>query len=116
MLVKRTVVAILWVSVLASLPALAQDPPAFPSELSFEPSLHTATFIPNTPNLAESPIDQAVDEEREFIHRITGLSRALNDFAAAYRTGQIDVKKVKALRKALQELEKSEWFKPQKTK
>jgi hypothetical protein len=116
MLVKRTVVAILFGGMLASLSALAQESPAFPNELSFERSLHAATFIPNTPNLAESTIDPAADEEREFIQRLNGVSRALSDFAAAYKGGQIDVKKVKALRKALQELEKSEWFKPQKTK
>jgi hypothetical protein len=44
------------------------------------------------------------------------LSRALTDFTATYKSGQVDLKKVKAVRKALHELEKSEWFRPQKAK
>jgi hypothetical protein len=64
----------------------------------------------------ESPLDSAAYEEYEFIQRLHRLSRALRDFAAAYRDGQIDLKKVKAVRKAMQELEKSEWFRPQKAK
>jgi hypothetical protein len=65
---------------------------------------------------AESPADVAVYEEREFIQRLNGLSRALTDFAATYKSGQVDLKKVKALRKALHELETAEWFRPQKAK
>jgi hypothetical protein len=79
-----------------------------------EASLPSAKF---TPNLAvEPPIDSAAYGEYEFIQRLTGLSRALRDFAAAYKNGQVDLKKVKAVRKAMQELEKSEWFRPQKVK
>ena len=65
---------------------------------------------------AESPADVAAYEEREFIQRLNRVSRALTDFAATYKSGQVDLKKVKALRKALHELETSEWFRPQKAK
>lgn len=58
---------------------------------------------------------QAADEERELMQRYNGLARALNDFLAAYKAGQIDVKKAKAVRKAIQDLEKLEWFKPQQS-
>jgi hypothetical protein len=72
----------------------------------------SAPFIPDW----ESPADVAAYEEREFIQRLEGLSIALTDFAATYKGGQVDLKKVKTLRKALHELEKSEWFRPQKAK
>jgi hypothetical protein len=37
---------------------------------------------------------------------------ALVNFSSTYKTGQvIDIKKVNAVRKALREMEKSEWFK-----
>jgi len=127
--------------VLASLPALAQDKGPYKAETSYEATLPSA----NLPNVAEasaldsiqrltgpdgslraakvppsvadgSLFDEAAYEEREFIQRLNGLARALNDFIAAYKSGGVDFKKVNALRKALQELEKSEWFKPQKTK
>lgn len=56
---------------------------------------------------------QAAYEERELIERYNGLARALNDFVAAYKAGQIDLKKAKAVRKALHDLEKFEWFRAQ---
>ena len=65
---------------------------------------------------AESPADLAADEERDFVLRLNGLSRALNAFVDDYKSGQVDLKKVKALRKAMRELEKTEWFKPPKAK
>jgi hypothetical protein len=55
-------------------------------------------------------------EEHEFMQRLNGLSKALNDFAATYKSGEVDLRKVKAVRKAMRELEKSEWFKPPKGK
>ncbi len=67
------------------------------------------------PDLAEeSPAELAADQEREFIQRLNGLSRALGAFTETYKGGEIDLKKVKALRKAMHELEKSPWFRPQK--
>jgi hypothetical protein len=64
----------------------------------------------------KSLADETAYEEREFIQRLTGLSRALSAFAQNYKSGRVDVKKVTAVRKAIHELEKSEWFKPQKMK
>ena len=62
----------------------------------------------------ESPADEAAYEEREFVRHLNGLLQVLNDFAETYKAGFVDVKKVKAVRKALHDLEKSEWFKPQR--
>jgi hypothetical protein len=70
-----------------------------------------------SPDFAEEPpADEAADEEREFIRRLSGLSRALSAFAETYKRGQVDLKKVNAVRKAMHELEKSEWFRLQKPK
>ena len=66
-------------------------------------------IVPDFPD--QSPAAAAAYEEREFVRRVDGLLRALGDFAASYRTGVVDLKKAKAVRKALHELEKSEWFK-----
>ena len=71
--------------------------------------------ILNIPDFAgESSAQLAADEEREFIRRLNQLSTALGAFTETYKGGEIDLKKVKALRKAMHELEKSQWFKPQK--
>jgi hypothetical protein len=64
----------------------------------------------------ESAEDYAAGEEREFIQRLNGLSKALHDFTETYKGGEVDFKKVKALRKAMHDFEKSEWFKPPKAK
>jgi hypothetical protein len=51
-------------------------------------------------------------EQQDFMRRFNGLAVALSDFAHTYNSrGVVDVKKVKAIRKALRELEKSSWFK-----
>ena len=50
-------------------------------------------------------------EQQDFLRRFNGLATALSDFAHIYNSrGVVDVKKVKAIRKALRELEKSDWF------
>ena len=55
-------------------------------------------------------------EERQFAQRVDSLLAALTNFSSSYKTGHvIDVKKVNAVRKALRELEKSEWFRLGKT-
>ena|SRR5579862_6937835 len=114
MLLKCTVIAILFGSMLTTLSAPAQEPSACRTDPCFEAAVPSARFVPN---LAEaSPADWAAYEDYEFIQRLNGLTRALIDFTAAYKTGQVDLKKVKALRKSLQELEKSEWFRPEKAK
>ena len=70
-----------------------------------------ATDIPDLQDYSQAA--QAAYQERELMQRYNELARALNGFVAAYKAGQIDVKKAKAVRKALQDLEKLEWFKPQ---
>jgi hypothetical protein len=47
------------------------------------------------------------------IQRYNEPGGCLNGFVAAYKAGQIDVKKAKAVRKALHDLEKLKWFRPQ---
>jgi hypothetical protein len=66
--------------------------------------------------LEESPQDAAAYEDRELIQRLNALAKALNAFGATYKNGQVDLNEVKAVRKALHELERSEFFRPQKTK
>ena len=61
----------------------------------------------------ESSAAQAADEQRELEQRYNGLLRALSDFMTAYKSGKIDVKKANAVKKALHNLEKLEWFKPE---
>ena len=54
-------------------------------------------------------------EERQFVQRIDNLIAALANFSSSYKTRHvIDVKKVRAVRKALREINKSEWFKLEK--
>ena len=60
----------------------------------------------------ESPAAQAAYEEHDLMQRYNGLARAFNDFMATYKAGQVDLKKAKAVRNALQDLEKFEWFRP----
>ena len=64
----------------------------------------------------ESPADAAAYEERQFILRLNGLARALGAFTETYQSGKVDLKKVRAVRKAMHELEKSDWFRPSKSK
>jgi hypothetical protein len=71
----------------------------------------------NIPNFGEdSPADLAGVEERDFILRLNGLSKAFTAFVETYKSGRVDVKEVKALQKAMHDLEKSEWFRPPKAK
>jgi hypothetical protein len=58
---------------------------------------------------------QAKFEEDEFVKRLHNLLNVLRDFSTSYNDGHvINVKKVKEVRKALHELEKSDWFKSYK--
>ena len=60
---------------------------------------------------------QAYAEEKDFTRRLNSLVSALRDFSTTYNAGHvIDVKKVKAVRKAWVELEKSGWFRAEKAK
>jgi len=78
-------------------------------------NVRTRTATPAT-NDVESYVDErSYLEEQEFIARFNNLMKALRDFGSAYKPGQvIDVKKAKAVRKAMHRLEKSGWFRPQK--
>jgi len=58
---------------------------------------------------------EAGREEHEFVRRFNNLFSALLTFASNYNTGHvIDAKRAKAVRKALRDLERSEWFNPRK--
>ena len=60
-----------------------------------------------------SPWDESCYEEQEFTQRFNELVFALQSFSETYNSGHvIDVKRVKAIKKAWRELEKSDWFKP----
>jgi hypothetical protein len=83
------------------------------SEASAKDRTRTAT--PATDDFASGVNAQDYLEEQEFIARFNNLMKALRDFGSAYKPGQvIDVKKAKAVRKAMHRLEKSGWFRPQK--
>jgi hypothetical protein len=60
----------------------------------------------------EEVLPKEIDyEQRDFMRRFNGLAAALSDFAHTYNSrGVVDVKKVKAIRKAISEFEKSGWF------
>ena len=70
-----------------------------------------ATDIPDPPDYSQAA--RAAFQGRELMQRYNELARALNDFVEAYEAGQIDAKKARAVRKALHDLEKLQWFKPQ---
>jgi hypothetical protein len=54
---------------------------------------------------------QAAYEELEFAKRFNNLVRAMREFSVTYKGGHvIDVKRAKAIRKAIHDLEKSDWF------
>lgn len=60
---------------------------------------------------------QAAVEEYFFVERFNKLLESLRDFTESYNSGQVDVKKAKAVQKAWQNLEKTEgWFKREKEK
>jgi hypothetical protein len=62
---------------------------------------------------AEEPQPRAKYEEQELFRRFNRLAEALTEFSKTYNSlGVIDVKKVKAIRKAMHDLEKSDWFSP----
>ena len=71
-----------------------------------------ATDIPDPQDYSQAA--QSAYQERELMQRYNELARALNGFVASYKAGQIDVKKARAVRKALHDLEKLEWFKPRR--
>jgi hypothetical protein len=70
-----------------------------------------ATDIPDPQDYSEAA--QSAYQERALMQRYNELARALNGFVAAYKAGRIDLKKARAVRRALHHLEELEWFKPQ---
>ena len=67
-------------------------------------------FLPDEGQLRQD----AAYEDREFTGRFNNLVRVLHDFAETYNTGQvINAKNARAVRKAMRDLEKSAWFRPQ---
>jgi hypothetical protein len=65
----------------------------------------------------DDSFERPADEEKEFTRRLNRLQIALHDFSTTYNSGHvIDVKKVRAVRKAWVELEKSGWFRAEKLK
>jgi len=64
---------------------------------------------------AEASRREAKYEEQELLRRVNGLALALRDFSNTYNSQHvIDVRQIKALRKAMRELEKSDWLSPKK--
>ena len=58
-----------------------------------------------------SSFDESLYEEHQFAQRFNKLVFALQNFSETYNSGHvIDVKRVKAIKKAWHELEKSDWF------
>jgi hypothetical protein len=58
---------------------------------------------------------QAKYEETEFVRRVNTLLSALRDFSSSYNGGHVvNVKRLKEMRKALHDLEKSAWFRSYK--
>jgi hypothetical protein len=68
---------------------------------------HLPYLIPD----GEMESHQAAYEELEFAKRFNSLVRALREFSVTYNGGHVvDAKKAKAIRKAIHDLEKSDWF------
>jgi|SRR5579872_6307701 len=53
---------------------------------------------------------EAVYVRKQFVDRFNHLIRAMKDFSAHYDNQTIDLKRIKALKKAMKELEKSDAF------
>ena len=103
----RTLTAIAWLLLGPVLQVSATDgPPSAGMRVSDDPPLaHGA-----------GPWDASLYEEHQFAQRFDKLVFALQRFSETYNSGRvIDVKRVKAIKKAWHELEKSDWFKPDST-
>jgi len=65
----------------------------------------------------KDPLEAQREEEQDFARRFNVLMGAQREFSATYNSGQvIDVRKVRAVRKAWAELEKSGWFRAENSK
>jgi hypothetical protein len=98
-------------------PAGAASPPPSSGPLHSQIGRPESGFVGGGEDRTPSEEDrhEAVIEEHEFVRRFNNLFSALLTFASNYNSGHvIDVKRAKAVRKALRDLEKSEWFNPRK--
>jgi len=108
------------VLVLCLVPLNAEDGHANGARPSFEHNLATGDLRAVTDRSIDFPSDeqlrwQAKREDHELVERCNGLMTALRDFASTYNAGHvIDVRKVRAVQKAIRQLEKSEWFRSPK--
>ena len=66
--------------------------------------------------LSGNPFEhESEEEEKEFTIRLNKLVEALHGFSSTYNAGHVvDVRKVRAVRKAWLELEKTGWFRAEK--
>lgn len=105
--IMRTLTAIAWLLLCPVLQVSATDrPPSARIRGSGDPLLvHDV-----------SSWDESLYEEHQFAQRFNKLVLALQSFSETYNSGHvIDVKRVKAVKKAWHELEKSDWFKSDNT-
>jgi hypothetical protein len=85
-----------------------------PADMSRRP-IQSSVVSPGPGEIPQFPLDEdslaRAYEEKEFTRRLNNLVSALHDFSLTYNDGHVvDVKKVRAVRKAWVELEKSGWF------
>jgi len=70
------------------------------------------SLLPDVGAMAEAQRKDAAFQERDFEQKFNRLIHSLVDFGTNYNNGHIvDVKKIKAVREAWKELEKTDWFK-----
>jgi hypothetical protein len=82
---------------------LLQQPSSF---AYFRPAPDTIRSAGACEWCAKEVHQKEIDFEQDFLRRSNGLAAALSDFAHTYNSrGVVDVKKVKAIRKALRDLE-----------
>ena len=101
-------------------PAGAENPQSSTGPLQSQVGRPESGFVGNGEDTTSTDLRgedrrEAVLEEHEFVRRFNNLFSALLTFASNYNTGHvIDAKRAKAVRKALRDLERSEWFNPRK--
>lgn len=83
-----------------------------PSSLARDPLEWQARQMADSPVAGRAEKREAAYEERQFVDKFNHLLDVLQDFAKRYNEGHtLDLKKVRAVKKAWRELEKSDkWF------
>jgi hypothetical protein len=96
--------------------ASPQSPRPRPYPQSEQAAPEFESFDTQTQIVPENALrQQAKYEEDEFVERLNRLLSALRDFSSTYNSEHvINVKKVKEVRRALHELQKSAWFRSYK--